>query len=60
MTEVEVLFDLVSTNNSNQVKEKIQEPLDTNPVIMFSKTTCPFCFEFKRTLVSYGVNFVID
>eukprot|EP01038_Epipyxis_sp_PR26KG_P006363 gene6363-8763_t len=60
MTEVEVLFDLVSTNvDSNQVKEKIQELLDTNPVIMFSKTTCPFCFELKRTLVSYGVNFAV-
>lgn len=30
-----------------------------NPVVVISKSTCPFCFELKRTLHTYGVNYVV-
>jgi len=26
---------------------------------MFSKSTCPFCFELKNTLISYGINYSV-
>lgn len=28
-------------------------------VIMISKTSCPFCLELKRTLLSFGVHFIV-
>jgi tellurite resistance protein TehA-like permease/glutaredoxin len=28
-------------------------------VVMLSKSTCPFCFELKRTLQSFGVHYIV-
>ena len=40
-------------------KESAEELIKSKPVVMLSKSTCPFCFELKRTLQSYGVNYEV-
>eukprot|EP01039_Chlorochromonas_danica_P010591 gene10589-11737_t len=41
------------------VETRVSQLIASNDVIVFSKTTCPFCTELKRTLVSYGVAFAV-
>lgn len=39
--------------------EKVQNLIQENEVIMFSKTTCPFCSKAKEVLQSTGSKFVV-
>ncbi|KAL3723101.1 hypothetical protein ACJRO7_035304 [Eucalyptus globulus] len=36
---------------------KAKELVSANPVVVFSKTTCPFCVKVKELLSQLGVNF---
>lgn len=38
---------------------QLQALIDSHNVLMFSKSTCPFCFELKRLLSSYGVHYKV-
>lgn len=40
-------------------QESVEDFIKSKPVFMVSKSTCPFCFELKRTLQSYGVNYEV-
>ncbi|KAF7819553.1 glutaredoxin [Senna tora] len=36
---------------------KAKEIVETNPVVVFSKTYCPFCVDVKKLLTNLGANF---
>ncbi|XP_010029144.2 glutaredoxin [Eucalyptus grandis] len=36
---------------------KAKELVSANPVVVFSKTTCPYCVKVKELLSQLGVNF---
>lgn len=60
-----VKYTEVSNNPNKDIEEgsnrgvELNELIKKNNIILFIKTTCPFCFELKRTLVSKGVIFKI-
>lgn len=35
-------------NSSTQLKDEITKLIDNNKVMVFSKTTCPFCIKVRR------------
>uniref|UniRef100_A0A7C9DCQ9 Glutathione-disulfide reductase n=1 Tax=Opuntia streptacantha TaxID=393608 RepID=A0A7C9DCQ9_OPUST len=37
--------------------EKAKQLVSTNPVVVFSKTLCPFCIDVKKLLSDLGVSF---
>lgn len=39
--------------------QAVDEIISSYDIVMFSKSTCPFCKELKRTLVEYGVSFAV-
>lgn len=39
------------------IDTELNELIKQNDIMLFSKTTCAFCFEIKRTLLSKGVSF---
>lgn len=51
--------DLTEDMEAASVESKIMDLIRSHDVIMFSKSTCPFCLELKRTLASYGVSFAV-
>ncbi|KAK7426648.1 Glutaredoxin [Neonectria magnoliae] len=40
-----------------QASKKVQQLINDNPVVVFSKSYCPYCKETKRTLESIGATF---
>ena len=50
--DVEYLSDITANISS---EDDINTLSSTYDVLVFSKTTCSFCVEMKRTLISYGV-----
>ena len=55
--EAEYLTDI--TADVTATEECINSLKAKFPVLVFSKITCSFCIEMKRTLVSYGVTAAI-
>jgi glutaredoxin 3 len=45
------------TNTLLQGENNVEDLIKSQPVVMISKSTCPFCFELKRTLQTYGVSY---
>lgn len=45
--------------DASNATDKVKEVVATHPVVVFSKTTCPFCFELKRTLNTMGVEYAV-
>jgi glutaredoxin 3 len=39
--------------------ERLHAAIRSNPIVMFSKSNCPFCFELKATLDKYNVPYNI-
>ncbi|KAH6975273.1 putative glutaredoxin Grx1 [Ilyonectria robusta] len=40
-----------------EASKKVQQLINDNPVVVFSKSYCPYCKETKRALQSMGANF---
>ncbi|KPM37814.1 hypothetical protein AK830_g8719 [Neonectria ditissima] len=40
-----------------QASKKVQQLINDNPVVVFSKSYCPYCKETKRALQSIGASF---
>lgn len=38
---------------------EIDDLINTHPVMLFSKATCAFCLELKRTLLSLGISYTV-
>ena len=54
--EAALHLDVTSTLEN---KDSAEELINSKPVVVISKSTCPFCFELKRTLRSYGVYYEV-
>lgn len=50
--------DITSTITTG-LKDEIDRVIADNAVVVFSKTSCQFCFELKRVLGSYGVPYAV-
>ena len=42
---------------SSAITQRIQSEISSNPVMVYSKSTCPFCVTAKQVLGQIGVNF---
>ena len=54
---VYVTHDVTGDIELGAVESKVMDLIRSNDVIMFSKSTCPFCLELKRFFASKGVSF---
>jgi glutaredoxin 3 len=45
--------------DSAPIKARIGGLVDTNPVLMFSFTTCPFCIKAKQVLDDLGAKYTV-
>jgi glutaredoxin 3 len=50
-------YPVIWDDNDKDAKGQLARLLQLHPVLLFSKTWCPFCLELKRTLTSYGTKF---
>jgi ribosomal protein S27E len=48
---------LQPSGGDDKVKEFVEKKIKTIPVLMFSKTTCPFCRDAKAIFNRAGVSF---
>ena len=55
-TDVEASLHIDVTSELEKM-ESVEDFVKAKDVFMISKSTCPFCFELKRTLQSYGVSY---
>lgn len=46
-----------SPSTMAEASKKVQQLINDNPVVVFSKSYCPYCKETKRALQSMGANF---
>lgn len=44
---------------TSDVAREIQKLVEANNVLLFAKSTCQFCLEVERTLLSWGVTFAV-
>lgn len=44
--------------DESEVSNNINKLIQTNNVVLFSLSTCPFCIELKRSLGVYGIDYV--
>lgn len=52
-------LNMTTDIEAGSVETRVAELVAAHPVIMFSKSSCPFCAELKRTHLSYGVTFAV-
>jgi glutaredoxin 3 len=45
--------------DSTAIRQKINNYVDSNPVLMFSFTTCPFCIKAKEILDAKGAKYTV-
>lgn len=46
-------------NFAGQEAEFIKNEVESNQVVLFSKTTCPYCCNAKSLLSNLGVNYMV-
>ncbi|KAK1835334.1 thioredoxin-like protein [Podospora conica] len=51
------LFSTTSSTMSEAAQKKVQQLIDDNGVVVFSKSYCPYCSNTKRLLDGYGAKY---
>lgn len=57
--EIPLAENVTAEVDASSATKKVEDLISSNPVMLFSKSTCQFCFETKRTLESYGVKYAV-
>ncbi|KAK3359497.1 thioredoxin-like protein [Lasiosphaeria hispida] len=52
-------FSSTSTAMSDSAQSKVQQLIDDNAVVVFSKSYCPHCNNSKRLLDSFGAKYAV-